>query len=611
MLLKKRQKPFSFVIAIATFAAIALCATNASAGTEDILYSFHPTLHGQFPWGGLISDSAGNLYGVTQYGGTYAYGTVFMLSPNSHGGWTETVLYSFKGQIGGATDGWYPTGALTFDSAGNLYGATTWGGDSKEQVGTIFKLTNTNGKWKESIIWSFQQTNAKDGFNPQGGLVFDKAGNLYGTTRYGGGYSQVNCSFDGGCGIVFRLSPKASDPWDETILYVFQGFSDGQYPNDSLAIDASGNLYGTTSALYTNYGGVFELTPGKSGSWIETTLYSFPGGANGFSPNGGVIFDQAGNLYGVTSGGGNGTACSDYCGTVFQLTPGANGEWSEKILFSFNGTDGEDPAGKLLLDQQGNLYGTTLDGGTGGAFPGSAGVVFELTPGANGQWNESVLWNFTGGNDGETPQYGVIAGPAGQLYGTNSNVSVPGNGVVFELTASQGKWNETTIDNFQPADGEIPQAALIADAAGDLYGVTSRGGTYGYGTVFKLTNSAKGWKETTLYNFPRGATAGPNQASNASTLIFDSAGNLYGETQYGGSAGWGMVYELSPTPQGEWTEKTLFTFKGTKTGIYPSGGLVFDSEGNLYGTTGLGGLDSGNCDLDCGLVFKLTPAQGQ
>ena len=551
MLLKKRQKPFSFVIAIATFAAIALCATNASAGTEDILYSFHPTLHGQFPWGGLISDSAGNLYGVTQYGGTYAYGTVFMLSPNSHGGWTETVLYSFKGQIGGATDGWYPTGALTFDSAGNLYGATTWGGDSKEQVGTIFKLTNTNGKWKESIIWSFQQTNAKDGFNPQGGLVFDKAGNLYGTTRYGGGYSQVNCSFDGGCGIVFRLSPKASDPWDETILYVFQGFSDGQYPNDSLAIDASGNLYGTTSALYTNYGGVFELTPGKSGSWIETTLYSFPGGANGFSPNGGVIFDQAGNLYGVTSGGGNGTACSDYCGTVFQLTPGANGEWSEKILFSFNGTDGEDPAGKLLLDQQGNLYGTTLDGGTGGAFPGSAGVVFELTPGANGQWNESVLWNFTGGNDGETPQYGVIAGPAGQLYGTNSNVSVPGNGVVFELTASQGKWNETTIDNFQPADGEIPQAALIADAAGDLYGVTSRGGTYGYGTVFKLTNSAKGWKETTLYNFPRGATAGPNQASNASTLIFDSAGNLYGETQYGGSAGWGMVYELSPTPQGE------------------------------------------------------------
>jgi uncharacterized repeat protein (TIGR03803 family) len=592
---------------LATFAALVLSAIGASAATETILYDFHPTIHGQYPSGGLISDSAGNLYGTTIYGGAYDYGTVYMLSPNAHGGWTETVLYSFKGTSGGASDGWDPTGALTFDSAGNLYGATTWGGKSSLGVGTVFKLSKLNGKWEETILWSFQQHNSKDGFNPQGGLVFDQAGNLYGTTEYGGGYTQNGCSFDGGCGMAFRLSPQAGGLWKEKILYVFQGGVDGEYPNEGLAIDASDRLYGTTRSNYNSNGSVFQLTPSSSGPWTETTIYSFTGGSDGDAPGGDLIFDQAGNLDGTTSGGGTSTGCYEGspCGTVFQLTP-SNGKWSEKVLYSFNGTDGQAPEGKLFLDQSGDLYGTTYYGGAAGL-----GTAFKLTPGSGGSWNESVLWSFTGGADGETPQYGVVAGAAGRLYGVNTPYSGPGNGIVFELTSNaEGAWSETTLTNFPDADGALPQASVVSDAEGNLYGVTSQGGTHGYGTVFELTHSASGWKESILYNFTSGTGAGPYLYSNPSTLILDAAGNLYGETAYGGAAGFGTVFELYPSSGGKWTEKDLFTFTGPNTGTRPIGGLVFDAAGNLYGTTEMGGSHMTACASGCGTVFKLTPAQG-
>lgn len=606
---KKRQKPFFFVIALAAFAAIALSATHASAGTEDILYSFHPTLHGQFPAGGLISDSAGNLYGVTTYGGLYANGAVFMLSPNSRGGWTETVLYSFKGYVNGATDGMAPTGALTFDSAGNLYGATTGGGKG-DQAGTIFKLTKSHGQWQESILWNFGQSSPTDGFSPEGGLVFDKAGNLYGTTIDGGGRTQNSCDTSIGCGTVFRLTPKPDGHWSEEILYVFQGQADGEFPNDGLAINTNGNLYGTSQGQTRSGGVVFQLS-NSGGLWTETTIYTFSGGSDGGSPGGSLIFDHAGNLYGVAGNGGTSTGCSgSACGAVFQLTPGSNGQWSEKVLYSFNGSDGSTPEGKLLFDQAGNLYGTTVYGGPG--FSQANGVVFELTPAANGQWNESVLWNFTGNADGQNPTYGVIAGTAGQLYGAISEgpfYPLKNNGVVFQLALSQGTWQETTLANFSYADGAEPQSALIADSAGALYGTTSEGGSYGYGTVFKLTNSGAGWQETTLYNFTTGSPNGTYSYSNPSSLVFDTAGNLYGETGTGGSAQYGMVFELSPSSSGEWTEKTLFNFT-TATGIFPFGGLVIDSVGNLYGTTQGGGLIQNGCHFGCGTVFKLSPQQG-
>lgn len=609
MLLLKCQKPFFLVIAIGVFAAVALYASSASAGTEDILYSFHPTLHGQFPAGGLISDSAGNLYGVTTWGGLYASGAVYMMSPNSRGGWTETVLYSFKGYIGGATDGMAPTGALTFDSAGNLYGATTGGGKG-DQAGTIFKLTKSHGQWQESILWNFGQSSPTDGFSPEGGLVFDKAGNLYGTTIDGGGRTQESCDTSVGCGTVFRLTPKANGHWTEQILYVFQGQGDGEFPNDGLAIDSSGNLFGTAHGASSSGGVVFEVA-NSGGIWNESTIYTFSGGSDGGDPGGSLIFDHAGNLYGVATLDGPGTGCSGYaCGAVFELTPGSGGQWSEKVIYSFNGSDGSTPEGKLTFDQAGNLYGTTTYGGP--RFGGDNGVVFELTPADNGQWNESVVWNFTGGADGQNPTYGVIAGASGQLYGTISEgpySPLKSNGVVFELALSQKQWQETTLTNFPYSDGSGPQSALIADAAGALYGTASYGGSYGYGTVFKLTNSALGWQETTLYNFTTGAPQGINSYSNPSSLIFDSAGNLYGETETGGSSDYGMVFELSPTASGQWTEKTLFNFTNA-TGIFPFGGLVLDSAGNLYGTTEEGGLIQNGCRFGCGTVFKLSPQQG-
>jgi uncharacterized repeat protein (TIGR03803 family) len=600
------KRLFLFVTQFAL--AAALHATQASAATETTLYSFHPTLHGQFPAGGLISDAAGNLYGVTTYGGFYDNGAVFMLSANSHGSWTETVLYSFKGRVGGASDGINPTGALTLDSSGNLYGATVGGGTSSDDAGTIFKLSQRNNKWVETILWNFQQLGSNDGFNPEGGLVFDKAGNLYGTTVNGGGATPNGCGTFGGCGAVFRLSPKGNGQWAEKVIYAFQGFSDGANPNDSLAIDSAGNVYGTT---YAGNGVAFRVAPNSDGSWTETTLYSFSGGADGGAPFGGLIFDQGGNLDGVTSRGGTGTGCYGFpCGTIFQLTPGLNGQWSEKVLFSFNLDDGQAPSGKLLLDRAGNLYGTTVYGGSSSG--GSKGVVFELTPGGNGQWNASVLWNFTGGSDGGNPEFGVIA-VAGKLYGAVADSLVygqNGNGVIFELTPSQGKWNETTIENFAYADGGRPQAALVADAAGNLYGVSSEAGSHGFGSVFKLTNSASGWKEQTLYNFPTGAPTGTYSYSNPSTLIFDADGNLYGETETGGSAEYGMIFELSPTSGGQWTEKTLFNFTRLATGLFPLGGLAFDSAGNLYGTTSEGGLVRHGCNFGCGTVFMLTPQPG-
>lgn len=601
-------QPIRALFALAFF-ALFFAADSAFAGTETILYSFSATVNGQFPAGGLISDSAGNLYGTTLYGGADGNGAVFMLSPSADGGWTETVLYSFKGYVNGATDGMFPIGSLTFDGEGNLYGATTGGGPGSRDgfhnsAGTIFKLTKKNGKWTESILWSFENDSVTDGFSPLGGLVFDKSGNLYGTTYEGGGEGGGeggSCGVIIGCGTVFRLVPTASGPWKEEILYVFLNLSDGAFPDAGLAIDQDGNLYGTNLAIASS-GLVFEVS-NSGGAWKETTLYTFTGGADGGHPGGSLILDQTGNLYGVTLEGGTSAGCSGYpCGTVFELSPGSSG-WTEEVLHSFSGTDGSSPEGGLSFDSSGNLYGTTAYGGSD-----SYGVVFELSPVSSG-WSESTLWNFTGLTDGAGPSFGVTIGAAGQLYGAVAENTFVGNGVIFELTSSQGVWSETTLESFPFTDGGAVLSGVIADSSGNLYGTTSEAGSRGFGTAFKLTNSGEGWQEQTLYNFTTGVADGTYSYSDPSALLFDNAGNLYGETEFGGSAGYGMVFELSPASGGSWTEKTLFNFTGSTTGEYPVGGLIFDSDGNLYGTTSGGGLNS--CYQGCGTVFKLTPsAQG-
>jgi uncharacterized repeat protein (TIGR03803 family) len=602
------------VFALAACFAVAFCASCFAADTEVVLHSFHMTLRGEYPNGGLIADSVGNLYGVTSNGGIDNYGTVFELSPNAKGGWTETVLYNF--QSGNTTPefdfevGYSPTGSLVFDKAGNLYGATSWGG--KGGAGIVFKLTHTGNQWVETVLWNFLQYSKQDGFNPRGGLIFDSKGNLYGTTTYGGGFSQSSCSTDGGCGTVFRLSPLPDGTWHETRLYVFQGQGDGLYPNEGLAMDSSGRLYGTAFGG-TGYDVAFQLTPTLNGPWTETIIASFAGSPYGANPGGDLVFDSAGNLFGTTSSGGSSTACYYGCGTVFELLPEPNGQWNQQVLYSFTYADGEEPQGKLAIDQSGNIYGTALRGGTGGGLrQGLYGVVFKLSPDSSGQWTNTVLWNFTGGADGQNPSFGVIQGSDGRLYGaaTPSIFGVTGVnniGSVFEISpSSAGQWVETTLTNFPFADGGFPQAGLAADAAGNLYGTTSMGGAHGYGVVFRLSRTDAGWAETILYNFPAGISNGAFLVSNPSALTFDAAGNLYGETQYGGGAGLGNVFEVSPTAKGEWTAKNLFTFKGAKTGAQPLGGVVFDSAGNLYGTTQLGGTS--RCGAGCGTAFELTPS---
>jgi len=570
--------------------------TMSSAATEKILHSFNPWPHGWQPNGGLVSDAAGNLYGTVNGGGAHYFGAVYELTPNSHGGWTESLVYSFTG----GDDGNEPVGPLLFDGAGNLYGATVGGGVA--QGGTIFKLTpHSDGKWTESVLRDFH---GEDGLNPNGALVFDPAGNLYGVTSSGGGVGERTCG-QGGCGLVFRLTPGANGRWSQTILYRFQGKADGANPTAKLLLDSGGHLYGTTAyggdiSGSLGYGVAYEIAEG-AGGWRESVLYTFTDGADGGYP-GPVIFDSVGNLYGVTSSGGSGTGCNGFpCGTVFELVSSGAG-WTERVVYNFNGSDGQAPLGKLTFDATGNLYGTTGYGGTG-----DFGTVFQLTPGSSGQWSENVLWNFSGGNDGANPYSGVILGAAGQIYGTATRYGgATGNGTAFELASSgDGQWKETTLSNFADGSGNAPAVNVIFDASGNLYGTNSRGGAYGGGSVYKLTPSSNGtWKEDVIYSFPAGVNVFEFYAS-PSNLIIDAGGNLYGETAYGGAAGFGTIFELSPLG-GSWAEKDIYTFAGGTDGANPQGGLIFDQAGNLFGTTQTGGT---SCQrAGCGTVFELSPS---
>jgi uncharacterized repeat protein (TIGR03803 family) len=378
----------------------------------------------------LIADASGNLYGTTTSGGTGS-GTVFMLTPPTMSGrpWTETVLYTFAG----GSDGANPIVGLIADTSGNLYGTTTSGGSTGN--GTVFKLTpptTSGGPWSETVIWSFT---ASDGAQPFAGLIADVSGNLYGTT-YAGGLPFVD-GLRPNWGKVFRLTPPTTSggPWTETVLYTFAGGSDGANPLGGLIADASGNLYGTTLFGGTGKGTVFKLTPPTTsgGPWTETVLYTFTGPPDGANPRGNLMFDVAGDLYGTTLWGGTGN------GTVFKLTPPTTSgrPWTETLLYTFaGGSDGGQPFGGLIADGSGNLYGTTSGVGRYGTVSTSNGTVFKLTPPTTngGPWTETVLWSFTSGSDGGYPEGGLIAADASdELYGTTLWGGA-GYGTVFRLT---------------------------------------------------------------------------------------------------------------------------------------------------------------------------------
>jgi len=283
----------------------------------------------------------------------------------------------------------------------------------------------------------------------------------------------------------------------------------------------------------------FELSP-SSGGWTEHTIHVFTGGPDDAYPFGTLILDFAGNLYGTTSYGGD-PSCN--CGVAFEFTPTSTG-WKEIILHTFTGPDGERPVANLIFDSSGNLYGTTEFSATG------AGVVFKLTPGAGGAWTETVLYQFTNWADGGIPVSGVIFDTAGNLYGTasnggnSSNCGYSGCGVVYKLSPRPvGAWRETVLHSFDYLDGAYPQAALLFDAAGNLYSTAYDGSRSRCGVVFELSpRSGGGWMDSTTYAF----TCGDDGANPHSGLVIDGAGNLYGTTQFGGVNNRGAVYETTP-----------------------------------------------------------------
>jgi uncharacterized repeat protein (TIGR03803 family) len=402
---------------------------------------------------------------------------------------TEKLLRTFASGKGGGS----PFGKLIFDSAGNLYGTTLAGGGFNTECpngwcGAAFELTPTSGgRWKETVLHDF--TFGKDGTEPLAGLIFDSAGNLYGTTYSGG---RGNCS--GRCGVVFELTPTSGGKWQETVLYAFSGGAYGASPTGGLIFDAAGNLYGTTgSGGNRGFGVIFELMPISKGKWKEKVLYAFTGGKDGGQPGASLIFDAAGNLYGTASNGGGGS-CEGGCGVVFNLVLG-DGKWREKVLHEFTGlNDGGYPNSALIFDPAGNLYGTTNMGGNRGDCQGfGCGVVFRLTPMSNGRWKATVLHTFSGGNDGAAPGTDLTFDAAGNLYGTAYDGGIGncayGCGLAFKLTLTpNGKWKETVLHSFTGGnDGGNPASGLILDAKGNLYGSAYDGGADGWGVVFELT----------------------------------------------------------------------------------------------------------------------------
>jgi uncharacterized repeat protein (TIGR03803 family) len=378
---------------------------------------------------------------------------------------SEQVIYSFTGH----GDGAFPLSGVIFDGSGNLYGSTEGGGDNKCQCGVVFELTPTSNGWTQTVLHTFT---GLDGAYPIGNLAMDKAGNLYGTTQVGGKHNA---------GVIFELMPAGSG-WQEKVLHSFTGGYDGSYPFSGVILDGSGNVYCTARFGGHYSGGVaLELIPTTNG-WTHNVLHSF--GRQGKGPLGGLIFDSAGNLYGTTTGGGDQRGS----GVVYKLTPTAQGPWAETVLYEFNGSrrggkDGREPVAAMVFDQEGNLYGSTLTGGT----HHRRGTIFKLTPSSNGLWKETIL-HYGGHAGGYVYWDSMMFDADGNLWGTAGSGGGLFDGVVFRLTPTvTGFWKEQVIHSFGGPDGAGPRGNLVRDASGKLYGTTAGGGANSAGAVFVLT----------------------------------------------------------------------------------------------------------------------------
>jgi uncharacterized repeat protein (TIGR03803 family) len=414
------KKAATLCLALTAATLLWIGSPTAQAQTFTVIRAFSGGGDGGNPSAGLTMR-AGNLYGTAEKYGAAGYGTAYELL-HSGSNWILAVLYTFNGVY--HNDGANPSERLVFNPYGVLFGATAAGGiPDSYNAGTVFKLSprptickTANCPWNESVLYEFGGPN--DGLYP-GDPIFDRSGtDIYGVTTYGVNF----CAYEhySGCGTVYELTPSGSG-WTHTILYSFSG-GDGALPHGSLLFDSAGNLYGTTAAggRYS-YGTVFEMMYAKGFGWSESLLYSFQDGGDGAAPTAGLISDEAGNLYGTTSTGGSGGG-----GSVFELSYGT---WTLTTLSSFSGGAGCGPTGSLVMDNAGNIYGTTL---CDGAY--NLGNVFKLTPSGNG-WTYTSLYDFTGGNDGGKPIGNVTidATDGTTLYGTASTGGSQTVGVIWMI----------------------------------------------------------------------------------------------------------------------------------------------------------------------------------
>ena len=426
-MLPAKNSPAARAVAITLLASvvgIATLAAPANAQTFNVIHYFTGGADGANPVAGMTIDRGGNLYGATSLGGNSSLycaptcGTVFKLS-HLQGGWVLSPLYLFHG-----TDGGSPDSRPVFGPDGTLYGT----------AGLVYNLRPAPNRcsaitclWTETVIYQ-----SCCGLSSPGGLSFDQQGVIYGADEFGGYVNR--CSGGLGCGVVYEVI-RSGGGWTGAVIYRFTGGMDGAHPVGGVFADAAGDLYGTTGGLYggDGLGSIFKLSPSNNG-WVESTLYDFQGGSDGQFAVAGLITDPAGNFYGATSNGGAGNG-----GVVYQLAPMQEG-WNLNVLSSLSGT-GTWQGGvirNLVMDSAGNLYGTTNREGLYGA-----GSVFQLTP-SNGAWIYTSLHDFTGGSDGAYPEGNLVIDSNGNLFGTTSAGGSTGSncanyvnyqcGVVFEIT---------------------------------------------------------------------------------------------------------------------------------------------------------------------------------
>ncbi len=417
--------------------------------------------------------------------------------------------------------------------------------------------------------------------------------------------------------LVFTTAAAASQ---YKVIYTFQSTSDANIPETQMIADAAGNLYGVTQFGGTHgLGTVFELSPNSNGSWTESILYSFAESTDGGQPWAGVVMDKNGNLYGTTSAGGD-ASCAPihgFCGTAYELSPNGDGTWTETVLVDFTGDNGLTPYGSLILDDAGNLYGTTEAGG-----PNGWGTVFELSPNGDGTWTQTILHGFGIDNNGAKPFSNLLFDAQGNLWGTTAYGGLRddclenfGCGTVFEMTPQVGGgWGEHAVFDFNGKNGN-PPAGLILDASGNLFGVAPYGGlgtcsgfiVNGCGDIFELVSSS-GFKPRIVHYFENEPIAVPNG------IVMDSQGNIYGTSFEGGvktcgiNQPCGTIFEAVRQADGSYQPHLLYAFPGeTTNGFWPYAPLTIDKAGNIYGSTGNGG--NLNCGISggCGVVYQIIP----